>query len=739
MKKRTRRSREKANKRSGKTRGKKPHRKSGMRSGGELPGSPMPGGPFPVGFLLALVIVLAVVPYCTAAVQKTALGYEFTYEDPGAASVSVAGGFNNWSTTTNPMTKDGKGVWGVAMALGPGKYEYKFVVNGSSWIADPDNPIVVGDNGNSQIEIDAEGNLVEKPTVRKFSNTSLGSRVAINGYFRATYPAQSDVAGDERLRLTRPEHEFNMDVNVKASDNVGGSVRIQFDTGTGTLQETQGSIYSGHLNLLTSAFDIKGYYNEELLSFDEPLELLGHEDLRGTIREEHLDYGRGTQGAVFTAHGLGVEGTMMYTDVYDFDRFNNPSTYDDTGTDVMGARLTKELRSGLVRAGLSWLRLQNGWWVDFVSGANGSADIDSFKLATGSSSDWFELGTADQTLATDVRFMLPRKLRCTVEYAYWSWSAAWDVGNKERLEGTSTANGSIDVPIGEDSGHRVKALLERDVNDNLKLSISHEIQRYKAMKAGDLYVDFRRAPFADPSVNTFTGIGSISGFSVAELPLLPERNNDITELDLGFVFKNLSGLIEVDRTRMERAYSVADSVSPTVPSTQTNERWRVAPGFSLGLLGGRLTLGLDYEYIQNNPEGQFFSSFSISDQLYASQCYDTRELIVSGKLELTQRVATVWDVRRMVYAANKGQEPSPEDSYVSPYVALVYAPSPSIELRLGYHVNPVYYKDAPLEGRGNGRQIWRDAYMWEHGVDVFAAERALSDVTMITLMGVINF
>ena len=41
--------------------------------------------------------------------------------------------------------------------LEPGEYEYKFVVNGSEWIADPENPRVVGDYGNSGLTIDDDG------------------------------------------------------------------------------------------------------------------------------------------------------------------------------------------------------------------------------------------------------------------------------------------------------------------------------------------------------------------------------------------------------------------------------------------------------------------------------------------------------------------------------------------------------------------------------------------------------
>jgi hypothetical protein len=87
---------------------------------------------------------------------------------------------------------------------------------------------------------------------------------------------------------------------------------------------------------------------------------------------------------------------------------------------MMGARLTGHaLDRDWVRLGLSWVRRQNGWWVDFVSGSNHSADIDSFKADTGSQSDWFELGTAEQTLAADLGLKLPGALDCTLEYAEW--------------------------------------------------------------------------------------------------------------------------------------------------------------------------------------------------------------------------------------------------------------------------------------------------------------------------------
>lgn len=62
----------------------------------------------------------------------------FSYTDPAAKSVYVAGDFNEWNATANPMEKDSSGVWVAAVPLKPGKYQYKFIVDGN-WKPDPLN------------------------------------------------------------------------------------------------------------------------------------------------------------------------------------------------------------------------------------------------------------------------------------------------------------------------------------------------------------------------------------------------------------------------------------------------------------------------------------------------------------------------------------------------------------------------------------------------------------------------
>ncbi|MCU0651612.1 MAG: glycogen-binding domain-containing protein [Candidatus Omnitrophica bacterium] len=55
---------------------------------------------------------------------------------PKAKRVSLAGSFNNWDTKAHAAKKDLKGNWAAKISLKPGRYEYKFFVDGT-WINDP--------------------------------------------------------------------------------------------------------------------------------------------------------------------------------------------------------------------------------------------------------------------------------------------------------------------------------------------------------------------------------------------------------------------------------------------------------------------------------------------------------------------------------------------------------------------------------------------------------------------------
>ena len=58
----------------------------------------------------------------------------FAVYEPRAEQVFVSGVFNDWQAT--PLTREGNRDWKATVSLVPGRYEYKFVVDGQ-WKIDP--------------------------------------------------------------------------------------------------------------------------------------------------------------------------------------------------------------------------------------------------------------------------------------------------------------------------------------------------------------------------------------------------------------------------------------------------------------------------------------------------------------------------------------------------------------------------------------------------------------------------
>jgi len=69
----------------------------------------------------------------------------FVLRAPEARSVAVAGDFNGWHTGKDSLQLTEDGQWEITMSLDAGAYQYQFVINGSLWQPDPDNPVLVAD------------------------------------------------------------------------------------------------------------------------------------------------------------------------------------------------------------------------------------------------------------------------------------------------------------------------------------------------------------------------------------------------------------------------------------------------------------------------------------------------------------------------------------------------------------------------------------------------------------------
>jgi Glycogen recognition site of AMP-activated protein kinase len=72
-----------------------------------------------------------------APIQKPTRTVEvcFSLFEPTAKEVSLCGAFNDWSGDATPMCRGNDGHWQATLALLPGRYEYKFLVDGQ-WMPD---------------------------------------------------------------------------------------------------------------------------------------------------------------------------------------------------------------------------------------------------------------------------------------------------------------------------------------------------------------------------------------------------------------------------------------------------------------------------------------------------------------------------------------------------------------------------------------------------------------------------
>lgn len=78
--------------------------------------------------------------------------HEFLYQSATKRnSVAVAGTFNNWDKTANPLVSDATGkIWRATLRIPMGKHLYKFVLDGETWVTDP---------GLAKKENDGNGNI----------------------------------------------------------------------------------------------------------------------------------------------------------------------------------------------------------------------------------------------------------------------------------------------------------------------------------------------------------------------------------------------------------------------------------------------------------------------------------------------------------------------------------------------------------------------------------------------------
>jgi len=150
--------------------------------------------------------------------KQSGRGIELVYKDATATSVSVAGEFNNWDASANPMQKDGEN-WKINLELEPGKYPYKFVVNGTDWKPDPNCSETIDDGYGGQNSLLVVGGI-KKVKSKKTATTKSGN---VEFSFNAPDAASVFLAGDF--------NEWNSSDNPLENDNGTWKLSLDLDPG----------------------------------------------------------------------------------------------------------------------------------------------------------------------------------------------------------------------------------------------------------------------------------------------------------------------------------------------------------------------------------------------------------------------------------------------------------------------------------------------------------------------------
>ncbi|MDP4246259.1 MAG: hypothetical protein Q8932_10465 [Bacteroidota bacterium] len=163
------------------------------------------------------------------------LGQPHLFELPGhgsARQVVLSGSFNHWRKNELFMERTASG-WKLAYTMGPGNYEYRFIVDGE-WITDPQNPMTLREGGkisNSYLIIDPNY------TFRLKGNAG-AHQVFLSGDFVGWSPNTLAMQhqGDEwvcSVHLSAGKHLYKFIVDGKWIIDPGNRIWEQNEYGTG--------------------------------------------------------------------------------------------------------------------------------------------------------------------------------------------------------------------------------------------------------------------------------------------------------------------------------------------------------------------------------------------------------------------------------------------------------------------------------------------------------------------------
>ncbi len=651
--------------------------------------------------------------------------YTFEYYNPGARQVFIAGDFNSWSPNATEMESDGDGNWSKTVVLKPGKYGYKYIVDGN-WQPDPDNPRTQPDGYggvNSLVEISKSGEVVEAEetgVVERVSNTFANSRVYIGGKYTGIAESRWNHDGDKRFRLDVPRHRMEAYLRVSISDNVRALGALSFDTkDADRIYEAALAMDSAAVDLITDNFRGQIYYNRPVGGLGDPMEIVGESAMAGSPDVE-LPFGMGTggikaDGTLFGAHLTGIYADRYYSRAAqlpegalldDLGRPTlglfaeevvspspNPDAYTEYATDILGARISRPV--GPMEIG-ALLRMDSGnWWYSYANLTLPALDdwIDS----TGSTSDWFALGKTEWLYGGDLRFD-DDAISAWVQYLGYDYYGGIVAGNREN--DARDDNGPVNLELGARKGHLGGTGFDVPLFDLLRIGGEYSSLMYSSPEDSGVYIE--------PMPST-DGDGRVD---MAFFEITPEESKTWWE-----AFQlNLA----LDKYIPLKVYGGLDKSKDAFSGTQ---RDAIQYGFSMKgsflwefLLYDIRADWADAEFADGRTESEMLSKYALA-------------------IHLTENWHLGFDAAYHSISAVSADDSTLWDSSANPFFAyLQYSPVENVRMQVYWGFHPVM-----ANGWVAGRREFIDGYMRENNASYAEAWEELGKIRQIGFRGEMDF
>ena len=188
-------------------------------------------------------------------VELTPTGIKFSYYDPEAKKVTIAGSFNNWDKDKMSLSNIGDGLWVRIVPLKEGDYEYKYIIDGE-WMSGDNLKLSIKKDESSQQLYIAKSEL--RPVGRYSQKIFFYGCFDVSSYYNSVSTQQVNF-----------NNLLNLDFKLDISANMNGNVRMRtlYDNNFGF----KTNLYSAEYNIKFAKNNkITMFYNKNLFRFNNP-------------------------------------------------------------------------------------------------------------------------------------------------------------------------------------------------------------------------------------------------------------------------------------------------------------------------------------------------------------------------------------------------------------------------------------------------------------------------------------